>query len=134
LAVLWYTTALHLGRPPDLPGGVIYEGVDAYVGKPQQFRGETGAQSAIVPSLDAALGVGHQEDVLRVYLMEMRTYMPPDRRDFIASLEARGSVRNFMQHGNRRSLTAIYNASAEEVERFRSPHLEYGARYIFHQA
>lgn len=33
---------------PDLPRGVIYEGVEAYSGQPQQFRGETGAQSAII--------------------------------------------------------------------------------------
>ena len=50
---------------PDLPHGLIYQGVDAYGGQPQQFRGETGAQSAIVPSLDAMLGIGHKEDVLR---------------------------------------------------------------------
>lgn len=119
---------------PDLPGGLIYEGVDAYRGQPQQFRGETGAQSAIVPSLDAALGVGHQEDMLRVYLMEMRTYMPPDHRAFIESLEARGGVRSFVQQSSQPGLTAIYNACVEEVERFRSLHLEYAAKYIFHQA
>ena len=45
---------------PDIPDGVIYEGVEAYGGRPQQFRGETGAQSAIVPALDAMLGVGAQ--------------------------------------------------------------------------
>jgi indoleamine 2,3-dioxygenase len=119
---------------PDLPGGLVYEGVDAYRGQPQQFRGETGAQSAIVPSLDAALGVGHQEDMLRVYLMEMRTYMPPEHRDFIESLEARGSMRGFVQQSNRAGLTDIYSACVEELERFRSLHLEYAAKYIFHQA
>jgi indoleamine 2,3-dioxygenase len=119
---------------PDLPGGLIYEGVDAYNGKPQQFRGETGAQSAIVPSLDAALGVGHEADMLRVYLMEMRTYMPPDHREFIESLEARGSVRGFVEQSSRSSLTAVYNACVGELERFRSLHLEYAAKYIFHQA
>src|SRR5580693_4810038 len=73
---------------PDLPSGLIYEGVEAYSGQPQQFRGETGAQSAIVPSLDAMLGIGHREDMLRTYLMEMRTYIPPAHRAFIESLEA----------------------------------------------
>jgi indoleamine 2,3-dioxygenase len=82
---------------PDLPRGVIYEGVDAYGGNPQQFRGETGAQSTIVPSLDAMLGIEHKEDILRSYLMEMRTYMPPAHRAFIESLEARASVRPFVQ-------------------------------------
>src|SRR6266853_6494397 len=110
---------------PDLPRGVIYEGVEAYSGQPQQFRGETGAQSAIVPSLDAMLGVEHKEDILRSYLMEMRTYMPPGHRAFIESLEARGSVRPFVQRCRRSRLTELYNACIEEMERFRSLHLEY---------
>src|SRR5580704_16419016 len=72
---------------PDLPDGVIYEGVEAYRGRPQQFRGETGAQSSIVPALDAMLGVSHQNDMLSLYLQEMRAYMPPEHRAFIESLE-----------------------------------------------
>lgn len=119
---------------PDLPRGVIYEGVDAYAGRPQQFRGETGAQSAIVPSLDAALGIGHKNDALRTYLMEMRDYMPPAHREFLASLEARGSVRPFVESCARASLTGVYNACVAGLERFRTLHLEYAGRYIFRQA
>jgi indoleamine 2,3-dioxygenase len=63
---------------PSLPSGMIYEGVEDYRNRPQSFRGETGAQSSIVPSLDAALGIAHGEDMLRSYLREMRNYMPPD--------------------------------------------------------
>ena len=85
-------SALHsrVEKSSDLPEGVIYEGVEAYGGRPQQFRGETGAQSSIVPALDAMLGVGHKEDALRTYLQEMRTYMPPAHRAFIEALEERG--------------------------------------------
>jgi indoleamine 2,3-dioxygenase len=119
---------------PDLPDGLIYEGVASYGGRPQQFRGETGAQSSIVPALDAMLGVTHQQDALSLYLEEMRTYMPPAHRAFIESLERRVSVRDFVQRCNRPSLTSIYNACAEAVENFRSLHLEYAAKYIFHQA
>jgi indoleamine 2,3-dioxygenase len=119
---------------PDLPDGLIYEGIATYQGQPQHFRGETGAQSAIVPSLDAMLGIAHKEDILRTYLMEMRTYMPPDHRVFIESLEARGSVRPFIQQSGRRRLTELYNACIAGVERFRSLHLEYAAAYIFRQA
>ncbi len=119
---------------PDLPDGVVYEGVSAYGGRPQQFRGETGAQSAIIPSLDAMLGIRHKDDMLRAYLMEMRTYMPPAHREFIESLEARGPVRPFVQRSGRASLIGLYNACIEGVDRFRSLHLEYAATYIFRQA
>src|SRR3984885_12130719 len=119
---------------PDLPDGLIYEGVTAYGGHPQQFRGETGAQRSIVPALDAMLGVTHQRDALSLYLQEMRAYMPPLHRAFIKSLENRISVRSFVQRCGRPSLTSAYNACAEAVENFRSLHLEYAAKYIFHQA
>jgi indoleamine 2,3-dioxygenase len=119
---------------PDLPEGVIYEGVDAYKGCPQQFRGETGAQSSIVPALDAMLGVKHKEDALSSYLREMRTYMPPAHRAFIEALESRKPVRPFVQRAHWKALTAVFNACVEAVENFRSLHLEYAAAYIFRQA
>jgi len=119
---------------PDLPEGVLYEGVEAYGGRPQQFRGETGAQSSIVPALDALLGVAHQDDMLSLYLKEMRTYMPPTHRAFIESLEQRTPVRGFVQRAGRPALTAAYNACTEALNDFRSLHLEYAATYIFHQA
>jgi indoleamine 2,3-dioxygenase len=119
---------------PDLPDGVIYEGVDAYGGRPQQFRGETGAQSSIVPALDAMLGVTHYEDALSLYLKEMRAYMPPQHRAFIESLESRAPVRAFVDHSGSQTLTSGFNACAEALEDFRSLHLEYAASYVFHQA
>jgi indoleamine 2,3-dioxygenase len=66
--------------------------------------------------------------------MEMRTYMPPAHRQFIESLEARGSVRPFIEQCGRAKLTEVYNACIEGIERFRSLHLEYAGRYIFCQA
>jgi indoleamine 2,3-dioxygenase len=119
---------------PGLPGGVVYEGVEAYRGHPQQFRGETGAQSGIVPCLDAMLGVAHAADVLRSYLMEMRLYMPPTHRAFLESLEARGSVRPFVAQARRSSLTESYDACVDALARFRALHLEYAAAYIFRQS
>ena len=119
---------------PDIPEGVIYEGVEAYGGRPQKFRGETGAQSAIVPALDAMLGVRHNEDMLSVYLQEMRTYMPPAHRAFIELLERRPPVRAFIQQAGRRALTSVFNACVDALEDFRSLHFEYAAAYIFQQA
>jgi indoleamine 2,3-dioxygenase len=82
---------------PALPNGVIYEGVEAYGGQPQQFRGETGAQSSIIPTLDGLLGIQHADDPLKTYLMEMRLYMPPAHRRFLEAVEARSRVREVVR-------------------------------------
>src|SRR5262249_22029956 len=41
---------------------LVYDGVPEYGDRPQTFYGETGAQSTIVPCLDAVLGVRHHKD------------------------------------------------------------------------
>jgi indoleamine 2,3-dioxygenase len=121
---------------PALPAGMLYEGVDEYGGARQKFRGETGAQSAIIPSLDAALGITHAEDMLRSYLTEMRDYMPPKHRAFIAALETGASVRDYViRHKIQRpSLRDAYNACIDGLDRFRSTHLEYAHSYIIKQS
>jgi indoleamine 2,3-dioxygenase len=120
---------------PALPDGLVYESVKDYGGKPQRFAGETGAQSAIIPSLDATLGVAHEDDPLRPYLLDMRNYMAPAQRAFIAALEQGPSVRAFVaRHRGNTGLREAYNGCVTWVERFRSKHLEYAASYIFKQA
>ncbi len=117
---------------PALPNGLIYEGVDEYEGKPQKFRGETGAQSSIVPALDAFLGISHEDDPLREYLNEMRSYMPPGHNAFINALEARSSIRDFVVKvsQNDPKIKELYNNCITEVQTFRSTHLRYAANYI----
>lgn len=119
---------------PSLPNGVVYEGVDEYKGIGQTFRGETGAQSAIIPAMDGVLGIDHENDVLREYLMEMRTYMPPKHVAFIEAVERGPSVREMVKKVNRRTLTSLFNTCVEIVGDFRAKHLEYAGTYIHAQA
>jgi indoleamine 2,3-dioxygenase len=119
---------------PSLPDGVVYEGVDEYKGVGQKFRGETGAQSAIIPAMDGVLGIEHERDELREYLMEMRTYMPPKHVGFIEAVEAGPSVRNFVTITARAGLTSVFNECVELVANFRAMHLEYAGTYIHAQA
>mgnify|MGYP000982979027 FL=1 len=119
---------------PSLPNGVVYEGVDEYKGVGQTFRGETGAQSAIIPAADGVLGIDHEKDELREYLMEMRQYMPPQHVKFIEAVEAGPSVRNFVKSANNSKLTSIFNECVEIVADFRAKHLEYAGTYIHAQA
>jgi indoleamine 2,3-dioxygenase len=119
---------------PAIPNGLVYDGVSAYADSPQRFRGETGAQSSIIPALDAALGVRHAEDPLRAYLLEMRQYMPVDHRRFIALLEAGSGVRALVLAARHPGLVDAYDECVELVRGFRAKHLEYAATYIQHQA
>ena len=117
---------------PALPDGMLYEG--CYDGQPQKFRGETGAQSGIIPALDALLGITHGDDPLRSYLLEMRDYMPPAHRGFVEAVEAASSVRDYVQRrGAVAALRDAYNACVNLVHRFRATHLEYAAAYIHKQ-
>lgn len=126
---------------PSLPNGLVYEGVAAYAGQPQQFRGETGAQSSIVPCLDAGLGIAHAPDPLTVYLQEMRDYMPPRHRAFLHALEGTmenrsrpvlsGYVRD--RKSTRPELWTAYCACIELLAQFREIHIGYADSYIHRQ-
>ena len=118
---------------PATPNGVIYEGVDAYGGEPQIFRGETGAQSSIVPALDALLGVTHSNDPLREYLDEMRLYMPKEHRELLNGLDEWSKNERTKLDIDEESITII-NKLIKEVHTFRDKHLEYARVYIYEQS
>nr|ARO50091.1 indoleamine 2,3-dioxygenase [Yamagishiella unicocca] len=119
---------------PDLPQGLIYEGVST---EPMQLYGETGAQSSVLHAFDAGLGVQHDQVWLREYLGAMVQHMPPPHRAFLARLAAANggasNVRSYvMSHGGGAGgeLRDAYNAAVEEMEKFRSQHKAFAFNYI----
>lgn len=119
---------------PALGEGLVYEGVEKFAGKPQAFRGQTGSQSSIVPSMDALFGVGHSDDPLKRFLDELHHYRPVPHRRFIEDLARHSTLRDFVTRANSPSLRDAFNACLEQVARFRTRHLEYAASYINKQA
>jgi indoleamine 2,3-dioxygenase len=119
---------------PAMPEGLIYEGVAKYNGKPQAFRGQTGSQSSIVPTMDALLGIKHENDPLREYLDELHQYRPPRHRLFIEAVEKQSKLRAFVAESGDAEMIGIYNDIIEHVQKFRTRHLEYAAKYINMQA
>ena len=115
---------------PDLKKGLVYE--NQFNNKPQFFRGETGAQSSIMPFLDGALGIYHTKDHLRHYLNEMRDYMPPEHRSMIDEVENISKAKELIDGS--KSLTNKYNKCLEEIRKFRALHLEFAASYIHKQS
>jgi indoleamine 2,3-dioxygenase len=119
---------------PALNGGLVYEGVEKYAGKPQAFRGQTGSQSSIVPAMDALFGVAHSDDPLKSFLDELHHYRPVPHRRFIEDIGARSKLRQFVTASASQSLKDAFNANLEQVTRFRTRHLEDAASYINKQA
>lgn len=117
---------------------VVYEGVEEYHGKPQCFRGETGAQSGIIPALDALFGVEHTESPLTKHLLEMRDYMPVKHRAFLEAIEKGPSVRDYIMQRKSQlpELKMFYDICRENVAKFRDTHMQYAKNYIHcqHQA
>ena len=126
---------------PSLPSGLSYESVETYAGQPQQFRGETGAQSTIVPCLDAGLGIAHAPDPLTLYLQEMRDYMPPRHRAFLQTLETatddrgRPLLAGYVRDRKLRTpeIWTAYCACVDLLATFREIHIGYADSYIHRQ-
>jgi len=114
---------------PNTPEGVVYEGVDRYAGMPQKFRGETGAQSSIMPFLDAVFGVVHAPSNLSEHLTELRAYMPRGHRRLIEAVEDRPALRSFV--ALHRELYEVFNECIFEMWKFRTRHYQYAHVYIF---
>jgi indoleamine 2,3-dioxygenase len=100
--------------------GVVYEGVNA---APMDFRGETGAQSSVVPTLVAFLKIPHRPSLLTDHLADMRRFMPPEHRALIAHVEAMPSVRDVVERD-------AFNDALEALATFRETHLDFARRYI----
>jgi indoleamine 2,3-dioxygenase len=105
---------------------VIYEGGDDR--SPRNYRGETGAQSSIVPTLLAALGIRHKSSLLTTHLEDMLNYMPAPHRQFIRE---QPSVREYiMRTPTGQPLRELYNECLEQLIAFRAKHFEYAVSYI----
>ncbi len=119
---------------PATPDGIVYEGVDKYEGKPQAFRGQTGSQSSIVPTMDAFLQIEHEDDPLKEYLDELHAYRPPRHRKFIEDVREQSTLREYVRKTMNAEMVGLYNEIVQSVHDFRTRHLEYAASYIHKQA
>ncbi len=100
--------------------GVVYEGVDA---QPMDHRGETGAQSSIMPALVAFFKIPHQPTLLTNHLADMRRFMPAEHRALLERIEALPSVRDHVSREH-------WNGALEAMAAFREFHLELARSYI----
>jgi indoleamine 2,3-dioxygenase len=113
---------------------VVYEGVDAFGGAPQRYRGASGAQSSVVPALVAGLGISHERSSLMQHLDVMKAYMPAPHRQFIAAMQD-SPVRAAVQaRGAGTPLADAYNTCLRELMGFRKLHFHFASLYIFQRS
>ncbi|MBI4121089.1 MAG: hypothetical protein HY457_02450 [Parcubacteria group bacterium] len=124
---------------PALPNGVMYEGVEKFGGKPQQFGGETGAQSSGIPLQYALLDVRHEDDIFLKYLLGMRAHMPRGHRAFIEKVEALSrnglSIREYVDAHriSNHSLLRVYRQCLAALLEFLNVHYRFVEEYIAKQ-
>ena len=99
---------------------VVYEGVTQTA---MNFRGETGAQSSLMPVLIALMKIPHRQSVLTDHLTDMRRFMPLEHRQLIAELEAVPTVRDLAD-------PEAYNDVLEAMATFREVHYGWAQEYV----
>ncbi|HEV3167007.1 MAG TPA: hypothetical protein VGZ22_23560 [Isosphaeraceae bacterium] len=99
---------------------VVYEGVDT---GPMNHRGETGAQSSIVPTVVAFLKIPHKPSMLTNHLADMRRFMPAEHGAFLEDVEALPPIRDHVDK-------AVFNDVLEALATFRETHLGFAESYI----
>jgi len=100
--------------------GVVYEGMER---TPMNFRGETGAQSSLMPALIAFMKIPHRQSALTDHLADMRRFMPIEHRQLIADLEALPAVRDLAD-------PEAYNDVLEAMATFREVHYTWAQEYV----
>lgn len=109
---------------------VVYEGVDAYSGEVRSFRGGSGAQSSVLPSIDATLGIDHESSILIEKLRDMHTYMSESHRSAVAAFRSGPDIRPYVADQDDPELEAAFNRCARGLSTFRRVHLEQVIQYI----
>ena len=99
---------------------VTYEGADL---APIAFRGETGAQSSVMPTLIAFMKIPHRRSELTDHLTDMRNYMPAQHRTLIKEVETMPDIR-------RARHKEAYNGVLDAMATFRRIHYGWAEDYI----
>jgi indoleamine 2,3-dioxygenase len=99
---------------------VVYEGVST---APLDYRGETGAQSSVIPALSAFMKVPHQPSILTNHLADMLNFMPAEHRALIAEVRNLPDVRPAAEK-------SVYNDVLEAMAVFREVHYGWAQEYI----
>ena len=99
---------------------VHYEGVSQ---SPISYRGETGAQSSIMPLLVGLMKIRHRPSALTNHLADMRHYMPAEHRTLIEAVEQLPDLRRWAD-------PVCFNRVLDAMAAFREVHCDWAEQYI----
>lgn len=102
---------------------VVYKGIDIH---PMNQRGETGAQSSIMPALVVFMKIPHESTTLTKHLLDMRNYMPKEHRAFISYVESLPPIKD-------RADKDAFNDVLDAMATFREVHFHWSQEYINRQ-
>lgn len=102
--------------------GVRFEGIEETYRTPYQFSGSSGAQSSILPAIDAALSIRHEIDGMHLKLLEYKKYMPNQHQSYISFL-AGSNIRRVIIESESAELMCIYNDVISAIARLRGAHI-----------
>lgn len=115
---------------PMFPHGVIYEGV---TDEPQFFRGESGANDSMVPTLDNLFEVTAEipQNPLTGMLKDFRTYRPQNHNEWLSWVETKAvkvGIKKFAMQDPKSAVLML--ANLDQIAEFRERHWRFTKEYI----
>jgi len=110
--------------------GILYSGVDT---QKRKYRGETGAQDDIIPTMDIFTGVTeyYPDTVLTKYLEDLRQYRPKPMIAFFQDLEREAKGLNDRVAELTGAAGLVYLLSiVDQIYAFRNGHWQFVQKYI----
>ena len=118
--------------PPSLASTLSPSTPPATWTKPLNFRGESGANDAIIPLLDSLLSIPMPSNPLTSILHEFRAYRPRPHRDFLAFVRERADTLNVRDVLATTSFEtrALLLSLLDRIRSFRWRHWTFAREYI----
>jgi indoleamine 2,3-dioxygenase len=115
---------------PMFPNGVVYEGVSD---EPQFFRGETGANDSMIPTLDNLLQVTAElpQNPLTDILKDFRSYRPKHHNEWLQWVENKAvsvGIKKFAMADPKSAVLML--ANLDQIAEFRERHWRFTKEYI----
>lgn len=111
----------------NLPNGLLYQGVSD---TPFHLYGGSAAESSLFQTIDAALGIMHND----AYFIDIRSYMPRLHRQFIEWVSDNVRIDQFVLHHQDTHLSNVFSECVGKVHKFRKLHFGIVGKFIIRQS